>query len=275
MPAELAINASPRSRRARTRSLLALGMALAARGALAMISLGIAALTVLGASVAAFVMAGHSDTAPLEQLPSLTASALSWGAGVLIAFAAAAQSLRNDRTAGIVALLNTRGAMGRGYLWARVGGLALLLALVTCGGTLVAGLVATMLASRIGLAAQVLGGTLAAVAYALAFSATLAPVAMAALGARSRAGGYVSLLLVLVIPELLQSWTARMVPYEWRDLTSIPATLGAVRTSLMAPSIDVAHLVRSAVVLAVVVALSLLVVRRMAVRLENEGDVSP
>ena len=261
--------------RRRARALLALGAALARRGVLAKISMGIAALTVLGVTAASFVVARSGESAPLEQMPVVAASALGWGAGVLLAFASAAHALTRDRADGIDALLRARGGSAGAYLWARVGGLGVLLAAVIAGGTLIAGLVAVLLASRVGLAGRALQGTVAALGYALAFAATVAPLAMAVVGARSRVGGYAWLLVVLVLPEVVARWTGVMVPTSFRELTSIPSALGAVRSALMPPGMDAGLLLRALGILAAVAALALVAVRRAAVRLDREGVPAP
>jgi hypothetical protein len=260
----------PTAPRARRRALLAFGTALSRRGPLAAISLGIGALTILGAIAATLAVARRGENAPLEQMPGMTAGALGWGAGVLLAFAAAAHALRRDREDGMTALLRARGASIAGYVWTRVGGLTLLLAAVCVGGTLVAGVVATLAATRVGLVLRTLQGTGAALAYAVAFCATLGPLAMAALGARSRAGGYLFLLAVLVLPELLSPLTSSIVPDGWRDLTSIPDALHALRASLMPRGADPWRATKAVFVLALVVAACLALVRRAAAAAQAE-----
>jgi hypothetical protein len=66
-------------------------------------------------------------------------------------------------------------------------------------------------------------------------------VALAALGARTRAGGYFTLLAVLVLPELLAPWTAPFLPASVRELTSIPAALEAVRQGIAGPASGALH----------------------------------
>lgn len=266
---------SPGRSRRRTRALVALGVALARRGLLAKLSMGVAGITVVGVAAAAFVVAQKGETAPMETIPAVAAGALAWGAGILLAFASAAHALTRDRTDGIDALLRARGGPQRTYVWARVGGLGVLLAAVVAGGTLLCGGIAVLLAARVGLAGRVLQGTVASVVYALAFSAMMAPLAVAVLGARSRVGGYGWLLMVLVLPEVVAPWTAQMVPASFRDLTSIPAALSAVRGALMPPGIDPAQLLRALLVLTAVTALAMLAVRRAAGRLQAEGVVAP
>ena len=256
--------------RARRRALAALGVQLSQRGVLAPISLGIGVLTVLVAVAVTVGGLARDARAPLEQVPALTAGALAWGAGVLLAFAASVHALKQDRETGITALLRARGASIAGYVYSRVGGLTMLLVLVVAGGTLVAGLTATLVATRTGLALRTLQATGASLVYALAFAGTLGPLAMAALGARSRAGGYGWLLLVLVLPELIAPVTGPMMPTGWRELTSIPGALHGLRVALMPPGVDVWRAAKALFVLGLVTVACLLVVRRAARRASAE-----
>lgn len=250
--------------RARRRALGALGLELARRGVLAKVSLAVAALTVSGALVATATVARRSGAAALEQAPSLTAATLAWGAGVLFAFAVSVHVLKRDREGGVMALLRARGAPLGGYLVTRVGGLTAMLALVVAGGTLLVGVLAVALGTRGGAALRATQGTAAALAYALAFAAVLGPLAMAALGARSRAGGYVTLLFVLVLPELLAPVAAAVLPYGLGEMASIPGALTALRVALMPPGVDGWRAGKALFVLAIVVAASLAAVRRSA-----------
>jgi hypothetical protein len=101
----------------------------------------------------------------------------------------------------------------------------------------------------------------AAVVFALFFAATIGPLAVATLGGRSRGGGYLGLLTVLVLPELLTPWTKDLLPAGWRELTSIPAALEAVRSGVQAAGPASVHAARAAAGLVAVVAASLIVVR--------------
>ncbi len=95
-------------------------------------------------------------------------------------------------------------------------------------------------------------------------------MAIAALGARTRVGGYLSLLAVLAVPELLAGFTRRLLPAGWHELTSIPAALAAVRAGVAHPVLAGAHAARGLAGLLAVVALALLVV---AVRVRaSEGE---
>jgi hypothetical protein len=266
----LTASQEPSSPHERRRALVAFGVQLSRRGVLAPLSLGIGVLTVLGAAAAIVVMARRGERAPLDRVPGITASALAWGAGVLLAFAASAHALKRDRDEGITALLRARGGTLGGYLWTRIGGLSALLACLCVGGTLLTGIVAALVATRAGLVLDTLQATVAALAYSAAFSATMGPIAMAALGARSRAGGYLFLLGVLALPELFSPLTATILPSGWRDLASIPDALHAVGASLMPRNVDPWRATKALFLLALVALVCLSLVRRAAARAQAE-----
>ncbi len=234
---------------------LALGIWLTTRGALVRASLALTVLGALGSIAAALATRG---TPTLAELPALASMGFTWGAGTSLAFGGALRALRQDRERGVIALARARGVGVGGYSIGRVGGLVAVLALAMGGATLVAGLAATAVAG--GEVLAVARASLAAFVYALAFAVTLGPVAMAALGGRSRAGGYLALVAVLVLPELLAPWTAALLPSGWRELTSIPAALEAVRTGVESAGPAVLHAARATVALVAVVAASLLLV---------------
>jgi hypothetical protein len=226
---------------------LALGIWLTTRGALVRASLVLTVLGALGAIAGAVATRG---TPTLAALPALASMVFTWGAGTTLAFGGSLRALRHDRERGVIALARARGVGVAGYSRGRVGGLVVVLALAMGGATLVAGFAATAVAG--GEVRAVARASLAAFVYALAFSVTLGPVAMAALGGRSRAG--------LVLPELLAPWTAALLPSGWRELTSIPAALEAVRTGVESAGPAVLHAARATVALVAVVAASLLFV---------------
>src|SRR5947199_7910282 len=152
------------------------------------IAFGVAAMTVLGAIAAALALArSAAPRPPLAELASAASSALAWGAGILVAFAAAAQALRRDAQDGVRALVRARGGSIAAYARGRVIGLAIVLAIVVGGGTLVSGAIAVLVAARFGAAASATQGLIASFAYAIAFAIVIAPLSLAALGARNRA----------------------------------------------------------------------------------------
>jgi len=214
------------------------------------IALVVTALTTLGAFGAAVVLSGRGAAETLVQLGAATSTALAWGAGILVAVPASLQALRDDRRSGVRALLIARGASTATYARGRVLGLALVLLGVVGGGTLVSGGSAFLLASRIGVAARALEGLVASLVYAAAFALVVAPMSLAALGARSRATGYARFLVLLLLPELLKPWTSELVPAGWGELLSVPSALSALRASLPPQAFDPARLARAAFVLA-------------------------
>lgn len=252
------------------RGQLLFGAALGRRGVLVGICIAIAMLITAGACVTALLVARGGATSPLSAVPDLASSALAWGAGVTLAFGSAVHALRRDRKDGVRHLLRSKGMSVGAYLFARVGGLALVLAVVIGGGTLITGLVSTLAATRVGAASTVLQATVASVLYATMFSIVLAPVALASLGARARVGGYLWLLFILVLPELFESWTRGLLPKAWGDLVSIPAALASFRAALMPPGVDFVRCARASIFLLLVLAVAVLVLRREIAKLDAE-----
>jgi hypothetical protein len=245
---------------------LALGAWLAARSPVAGAGFVLAALGAIASVAIAFVMARHGGRS-LERVPTVASEAIAWSAGVTVAFGGALRALHRDHEQGIVSLVRARGVSIGAYVRGRVVGLIVVLAITIGGATLVAGLAA---ASVGGLSMAVLRSSGGAIAYALAFSATLGPVALASLGARGRVGGYLMLVTVLVLPELLSPWTSSLFLDGWRELTSIPAALAAVRDGFTAPVTAGASAARALAGLAAVVAVSMLVVGASAARADPE-----
>jgi hypothetical protein len=249
------------------RALFELAMKRAGSSLGAIVGYVIAGITVL---VGLVLAAGARRSTAIEHVPMAAAWLLVWGAGILVAVGAAARGLRRDREEGIVELLESRGH-GRGaYVRARVGALALLLFLVTGGGTLVVGVVSTLLAMGGHRALGTLQSTLAGLAYDASFSAMVGPIALATLGARSRAGGYVGLLLVLFVPTLASGLTSQLVPEGWESLVSIPGALDSIRSAIAPPGFDPLGLVRAIVFSGIVTLLALLFVRVEAASIESE-----
>jgi len=230
-------------------------MARATEGVMPKASIVIAIVTTFGALVFAIAAGRHGAAA--DRVAPLTAGLLAWGAGVLLCFAASMRAFDRDREDGWDALVARHGATRTAYLFARAVGLAIVTLEIMVPGTLLVGLAATF-AARDGHAARdALSGTFAGVAYAIAFSLVVAPIALAALGARGRASGYLYLLAVLVLPALIAPWTGQLVPEEWSELVSIPGALDALREALLG-SIDGARALRAIVVLVAITVLATL-----------------
>lgn len=245
--------------------MLAVCAWLATRGPLAASGFVLAAIGAAAAIVASVAMARRGGSAAL--LPMLTAEGIAWCAGVTLAFGASLRAIDRDREQGVLALVRARGVSAGTYVRGRVGGLVLVLAAVVGGATFVTGLAATSVGGASWGAVRAWAGALA---YAIAFAATLGPVAMASLGTGSRAAGYLTLLSVLVLPELVAPWTSLLLPRGWHELTSIPAALDAIRAGVSAPIDSGARGARAFAALAAVVAVSVVVVGARLARAEAE-----
>lgn len=247
---------------------LSLGASLARRGPAVIVALIVSALTAVAAAVVGFVLARRGSTAPADAVPILASSALAWGGGFLHAFSASAGALRRDRADGIRQLFVARTTSLDGYLFGRVAGLALVLAIVIGGGTLLAGVGA--LAGATGGAGRTLQATMASVVFALLFAVVVAPVSLAALGARTRTAGWAMIVVVLFVPELVALSMRDVFPAEVRELVAIPSALGAVRTALAPDTFDLLRGLRALVVLVAFTAVATFFLRRDAVLLAHE-----
>jgi hypothetical protein len=220
----------------------------------------------------AVALVRHGSAATLVPLTAATSSALAWGAGVPVAFAASLHAFRQDRARGIRALLHARGARARDYTYGRVLGLALLLFAVVGGGTLVTGGVSLLAAATVGASGQALRALAGSLVFALAFALVMSALSLASIGGRSRGGGYLGLLVLLVVPELIERWTSALVPDEWGDLLSVPSALAALRASLTSPELDAATFARAACVVLAFAALCFALVRTEIARIDADDD---
>jgi len=254
--------------------LVALGAGLARRGPMPIVSLGVTAFTVLVFVVLGMGVARRGGDAPVHTIPLVASSALAWGGGFLLAFSASANALRRDRAEGIRHLFVTRTASIRGYLVARAGGLAALLACVLGGGTLLTGAVSILAAGKAHAVLRTMQATAAGVAFAIAFALVMAPVALAALGTRTRLSGYFFLFAILVAPEIVATVVTGPIPAEVTELLSLPSALAALRGSLAPGTADALRFVRAVVALAVFAAAAVVLLRREVVVLELEREAT-
>jgi hypothetical protein len=251
-------------------SSIALGITLARRGPLAVVSMAVSVLTAVALGILALAMARRGGDAPVHSMPVLASSAIVWGGGFLQAVAVSAGALRRDRTEGIRHLVLTRTTSLRGYLLARVTGLASVLAAVSAGGTLFVSVVAIAVATQTHTVARTVHATFSAVVYAVAFAIVIAPIAFAALGARTRVSGYAYLLLVLVLPEFLSTMLSGSLSSEVTELCAVPSALAALRSSIAPGTVDPLRLLRTLVALAIFAGVAMLFVRREVLRVERE-----
>ena len=231
---------------------------------------GLAALTALAGMAIAVVLAHEGEKPPFLPWLSLMEDALAYGTGVLVAFGGAAQAFRRDRDEGIRDFLRLRGVKTSDYLFARTGGLIVAVALPTVGGTLAVGLVSMLVAHRAAALPEVARGVAVGVLFGLAFSVLVSLVSLAALGARNRAGGYLVLLALFGLPEMLSSFTGTLVPRAWAGLVSLPGMLTTMRVALLPGTFDGPLLVRAfAAIFGSMLVLGLLV-RAELLRLDAE-----
>ena len=259
-------------RRIGTGTLLGLGASLARRGPLPAIALIVSGITTLAAAALAVAFGARGDEAPAYAVPLVASTAIAWGGGFLLAFAGSASALRRDQTEGIRELFVARTTSIRGYILARVGGLSALLGLVVGGGTALTGTLAVVASVRAGSVPRTIQASAAAVAYGLAFAFVVAPVAFAALGARTRVSGYLFLLLVLLAPELVTSMLEHSAPAEVLEVCAIPSALAALRASIAPGTVDAMRFLRAVVALLAFATFALMWIRRDVLRLEREKE---
>jgi hypothetical protein len=243
--------------RARSSALVALGAWLATRSTGARAGLALTGAAGLGTAIAALA----SDAGRASTLPLGASTVVAWTGGLLLAVAAASRAMGMDRDQGPLALIRARGVSSGEYVRGRVLGLVGVLALGVGGATLTATLAAIVTTRGAGPVLRLGAGALA---YALAFAATVGPVALATLAARTRVRSYLVFAAVMWLPMLCERWTSEVLPRHWRELTSIPAALAAVRTAVAFPAMAGAAGARAVAGLAAVVALSLLVLASRA-----------
>ena len=264
-----------RERVVKSAPLVALGARLARKGWLATASIAIGVFTTVATVAIAIGAARRGGEAPVSAVPIAASGALAWGAGFLLAFSAAAHSLRTDRADGIQHLLLARTTSLRAYIVARIVGLAALLVVVVAGGTLLTGIAAIIAAAKIGSVLKTLQATFAAVAFALAFSAVISPIAFAALGARSRVGGYLFMIFVVVAPEVFAGILEGPVPQSVTEVIAIPSALAALRSALAPGTFDFARALRACIALGFWVMIGSFLVRRaVAVIHSGEADAA-
>jgi hypothetical protein len=222
--------------RSRAREVFALGLSLARARISVKLGLVFVVATTIGLSAIAATMAARGRYSAAA-LTSFSGELLAWGPGMLVLFAAALHALKHDAENGAIALVASRGVPLRAFVGARVLSLAALLAIATGVGTFVITCAAALASRSLALALASIQGGVAGIVHGVAFAAVMAPVALATVGARSRSGGYVALLLVLVVPEVARL-LVRDLPREWTELMSIPSALATVRSALSPGRLD-------------------------------------
>ena len=245
-------------------AVVVLSTSRAREGILVKASLVFGLFMIVAALPLAALAARSADVETLGRLPVAAAAVIAWAAGVLVAFSASTRALVRDRADGIVELLAARGIKPNAYVVGRSLGLSVVLFALSGGGAVSAAIGEALTAGHGAL--RIAGGLVAGLVFALMFALSVAPLSLAALGARSRSGGYFALLLILGLPELLVKYTNALLPEGWGGLLAVPSALAALASALSPGAIDLWKVSRAFVVLAVVAAISLLVTRAQLAR---------
>ncbi len=229
---------------------------------LAWVGVFIVALSTLACLVVTFKV--RHDGIALTGAVRLSTSLIWWGALVLIAFALSVRVLHRLRDDGLATFMQLR--TGRNTAWqAYLFGMFGRLCAVALPPVLLVGVAALALApadhGRIFLM------LVACLISTVVFAATLSSVAMAALGGRSRAGGYLRLFAILTIPELVGS--SLSLSKEMRGMTSISALLSTLVDSLSRG--DVSKLIIAVFILASVVAFAVGIIKLEWARVVGEA----
>jgi hypothetical protein len=213
----------------RTTLMYRLGLGLAALCVLACTALA-ARIAVLepGAGIADSGAAVAGRLSPMALVALLATKALAWGPGALVCFTVATRVYERDRAQGRCALIEARG-LTADYPWARIFATVVAIATPVSIGTLLMIAISALIALRGSDLASALRGGMPALAYATAFCLVLGPLMVALLAHRPRGSGYLAILSVLVLPELLAPVTRTFVP---QDMTSIPAALEGLAQAL-------------------------------------------
>lgn len=219
---------------------------------LAWVSIALAALATLACLAITFKV--RDDGVALVGAVRLTTSIIWWGATVLMAFALSARILHKLWGEGFSTLLQLRA--GRSTAWqAYLFGMFARLCLAALPPVVLVGIVALVLAGTD--RGRVFGMLIACIVSTLFFAATIATVALAALGGRSRAGGYLRLFAILTVPEVVGS--SLTVSKEMRGMLSIPSLLSTLIDALARGNIS--RMLTAMFVLAAVNALAIGIVK--------------
>lgn len=252
-------------------ALLRFAMTLATRGWLSKFALLSAVLIVVGAGLAIGILSHRELAPPLAEMVTLTTSALSWGSGATLAFASSLHATRDDVQSGLVELARLRGFSEARYALSRTFGLAVVVFFVIACGAVLTAMASLAVAPRASVGA-IASALRSGVLYGATFAVVVSPLAMAALGARSRLQGYLILLSLLVLPELLRPYTKTLVAPELHDLLTLPTLLGVVQraTGAGGHDIEVMRVFRALLALAFLSATSTYFIVRANRRLQLE-----
>lgn len=256
-------------------TLLLFGADLARKGVTPFLALATVVLSVVVGFALVSGLSSEGPSSPFHDVPVVVSSALAWGGGFLLAFGSSVRALRTDERDGIRYLLSSR-VGPRGYLLARIGGLAVLLAVVLGASTLIVGTAALIAApSTSASSPSVVRALVAALVYVLAFSVVMAPVSFAVMAPRSRSEGYFFFVAVVLVPSILADSFGRFLPPSLRDVIAIPSALATLRDALGRSGGHASGALRATAMLTIYVVLSVLSLWRNVRRFDHRFDAEP
>ncbi|MFO0664605.1 MAG: hypothetical protein U0174_11680 [Polyangiaceae bacterium] len=234
------------------------------RGATVLGGLGV----VLGLVFLAIVRGARSASTEgaLSALPSMFAHAVCWGIATLAVFGTEQRAYTRDHEDGIRSLLGARG-YGRHYGFARVVTAVTSTAFISIGCTSVLAVATALAATGTGEAGRTWLAAFSAIVYSACFSVLLGTLGLAVLGGRGRGGGYLGLLTILVLPELLEPLSRRALRLPFGE--TVPVSLPSILNAVAKPA-SVANFVCGFSVACVVAGLGYAYAERERARIDRE-----
>ena len=229
------------------------------------------ALAILGGLVLLTVVRGAhvtpgSGLGALPALPNLFAHGICWGVATLAVFGTEQRAFMRDHEDGIRGLLGSRGQDAL-YGRARLASAITSAAIISVGCTALLGIATALAATGTGEAIRTWQSAGSGILYSALFSIIMGTLALAVLGGRGRGGGYLGLVTVLVLPELLEPLTTRALPTELGH--AIPISIPSILSAIARPT-SAANFLAGICAAAIVVGLASAYGKRERLRVDAE-----
>ncbi len=223
----------------RTKNLLRVGLLFALRSVRVRLALGLSLLVTLMLLSFAF-LAIRIETRPSFPLfPVAASNAMTLGPGVFVVLALTVDVFRRDRREGVWNYYRSRGVRFNEYARTRMLGAFVLTFLAVFAAPLLLGMVGLLFAPNARLSMAMLGTFVGVTLFSLSYAALLVALAWAAFAPRPFAKGYVMVLLVMVLPEIVAPYVSGWLPEGWVDLLTVRTLLASFRASLLPGGWDV------------------------------------